>query len=58
MLYAERVFTFYKHKWEENQLKLERTFTKAKVDAVSISTSDDYVKALLKLFKMRAKIAS
>lgn len=50
--------TFYKHKWEENQLKLERTFTKAKVDAVSISTSDDYVKALLKLFKMRAKIAS
>lgn len=50
--------TFYKHKWEENQLKLERTFTKAKVDAISISTSDDYVKALLKLFKMRAKIAS
>ncbi|HRU63862.1 MAG TPA: DUF58 domain-containing protein [Paludibacteraceae bacterium] len=50
--------TFYKHKWEENQLKLERTFTKAKVDAVSISTSDDYVKALLKLFRMRAKIAS
>lgn len=50
--------TFYKHKWEENQLKLERIFTKAKVDAISISTSDDYVKALLKLFKMRAKIAS
>ncbi|HOL00823.1 MAG TPA: DUF58 domain-containing protein [Paludibacteraceae bacterium] len=50
--------TFYKHKWEENQLKLERIFTKAKVDAVSISTSDDYVKALLKLFRMRAKIAS
>ena len=50
--------TFYKHKWEENQLKLERIFTKAKMDAVSISTSDDYVKALLKLFRMRAKIAS
>lgn len=50
--------TFYKHKWEENQLKLERIFTKAKVDAVSISTSDDYVKALLKLFRMRTKIAS
>lgn len=44
----------YKHAWAENQLQLQKIFTKSGVDAVSLSTSDDYVKALMKLFKMRA----
>lgn len=44
----------YKHAWAETQLTLQKVFTKSGVDAVSLSTSDDYVKALMKLFKMRA----
>ncbi len=48
--------TFYKHHWGERQLNLQRAFTKAKVDAVSINTSDDYVQALMRLFQMRSKI--
>jgi uncharacterized protein (DUF58 family) len=48
--------TFYKHNWGERQLNLQRAFTKAKVDAVSMNTSDDYVQALMRLFRMRSKI--
>lgn len=44
----------YKQSWGENQLNLQKLFTKAGVDAVSMTTSDDYVKALMRLFKMRA----
>jgi len=47
--------TYYKHNWGEKQLNLQRAFTKAKVDAVSMSTSDDYVQALMRLFQMRSK---
>jgi len=48
--------TFYKHHWGERQLNLQRAFTKAKVDAVSMNTSDDYVQGLMRLFQMRSKI--
>ncbi len=44
----------YKHAWGERQLELQKCFTKSGVDSVSMSTSEDYVKALMKLFKMRA----
>jgi uncharacterized protein (DUF58 family) len=47
--------TYYKHNWGEKQLNLQRALTKAKVDAVSMSTSDDYVQALMRLFQMRSK---
>jgi uncharacterized protein (DUF58 family) len=50
----KRMRTSYKHAWGENQLALQKIFTKSGVDHVSMSTSDDYVKALMKLFKMRA----
>jgi len=50
----KRLRTSYKHAWGENQLALQKIFTKSGVDHVSMSTSDDYVKALMKLFKMRA----
>ena len=50
----KRLRTTYKHAWGEGQLALQKTFTKSGVDLVSMSTSDDYVKALMKLFKMRA----
>jgi uncharacterized protein (DUF58 family) len=46
--------TSYKHAWGERQLSLQKTFTRSGVDSVSMSTSDDYVKALIRLFKMRA----
>ncbi len=50
----KRLRTSYKHAWGQGQLTLQKTFTKSGVDLVSMSTSDDYVKALMKLFKMRA----
>jgi uncharacterized protein (DUF58 family) len=50
----KRLRTSYKHAWGQNQLEIQKTFTKSGVDVVSMSTSDDYVRALMKLFKMRA----
>jgi hypothetical protein len=50
----KRMRTTYKHSWGENQLALQKTFTKSGVDSVSMTTSEDYVRALMKLFKMRA----
>ena len=50
----KRIRTTYKHAWGQSQLTLQKAFTKSGVDMVSMSTSDDYVKALMKLFKMRA----
>ncbi|MHB9054861.1 MAG: DUF58 domain-containing protein [Paludibacteraceae bacterium] len=50
----KRLRTSYRHKWNERQLILQKTFKQSGVDSVTMSTSDDYVKALLKLFKLRA----
>jgi len=50
----KRLRTTYKHAWGESQLALQKSFTKSGVDLVSMSTSEDYVRALMKLFKMRA----
>lgn len=50
----KRLRTTYKHAWGENQLTLQKTFTRSGVDSVSMNTSEDYVKTLMKLFKMRA----
>jgi len=50
----KRLRTTYKHAWGVGQLALQKSFTKSGVDLVSMSTSDDYVKVLMKLFKMRA----
>ena len=40
--------------WMEQQQVLKQILTRCKVDYVSISTGDDYVKSLMKLFNMRA----
>ena len=48
-----RLRTAYRNNWSENQLKLQKNFTKAGVDWVSMSTSEDYVRALMRLFKQR-----
>jgi len=50
----KRLRTSYKHAWGEGQLALQKSFSKSGVDLVSMSTSDDYVRVLMKLFKMRA----
>ena len=46
----------YKKLWDENRLKLQHLLMKAGVDKVSIDVSeDDYIKALIGLFKQRGK---
>ena len=49
-----RLRTAYRNHWGERQLDLQKAFVKAGVDWVSMSTSDDYVRALMALFKRRA----
>jgi uncharacterized protein (DUF58 family) len=43
----------YKQWWIERQNEMNGTFKKCKVDSVSISTGEDYVKALINLFNKR-----
>ena len=46
----------YKNLWDENRLKLQHLLMKAGVDTISIDVSeDDYIKALIGLFKQRGK---
>lgn len=49
----KRLRTSYKHQWNERQLQLQKIFKQSGVDSVSMSTKDDYVRALMKLFKLR-----
>ena len=46
----------YKNLWDESRLKLQHLLMKAGVDTISIDVSeDDYIKALIGLFKQRGK---
>ena len=51
---SEGVRRRYVSGWMERQQALKQILTRSKVDYVSISTGDDYVKSLMKLFNMRA----
>ncbi len=44
----------YNKWWSNTELSLKQTFSRCKVDSVSIATDEDYVKPLIKLFKQRA----
>ncbi len=44
----------YQKWWTNQQNRLQDTFRKSKVDSISISTEDDYVKALINLFNIRS----
>lgn len=44
----------YNKWWCDTELSLKQTFSRCKVDSVSIATDEDYVKPLIKLFKQRA----
>lgn len=51
---SSRLRRAYGKYWTSRQLSLQDTFNKSNVDVVSISTSDDYVKAMMQLFKKRS----
>lgn len=44
----------YKHWWEKRQAEMHNAFKRSRVDAVSIRTDEDYVKALIGLFNIRS----
>ena len=50
----KRVRKAYRDAWLANQLAMQQCLTRAGVDHVSISTSEDYVRCLMRLFRMRS----
>lgn len=44
----------YQSAWNKKQYKLNQVFNRCRVDNVSIDTTEDYVKSLLKLFRLRS----
>jgi hypothetical protein len=44
----------YQKWWSDRQAHLQDIFRKSKVDTISVSTDDDYVKALINLFNLRS----
>ncbi len=50
----KRVRAAYEKHWRDRQERLTQCFNQSGVDAISIATDEDYVKALMKLFKQRA----
>jgi uncharacterized protein (DUF58 family) len=51
---SKRLRDSYRKYWQSRQSQLLETFNKSNVDNVSIATSEDFVKALLMLFKQRS----
>jgi uncharacterized protein (DUF58 family) len=51
---ASRTRSAYKHWWENRQSEMNNAFKKSRVDAVSVRTDEDYVKALIHLFNKRS----
>ncbi len=50
---SKRVREAYRIWWDKRQAEMNAAFQKSRIDAVSIRTEDDYVKALLALFDKR-----
>lgn len=50
---SARVRDTYRQWWDKRQAEMNDSFKKSRVDAVSIRTEDDYVKALIALFNQR-----
>lgn len=50
---SKKVRTQYHDWWKKRQTEMVNTFRQSRVDSVSISTQDDYVKSLLQLFQQR-----
>ncbi len=50
---SPRVRSVYSDWWRENDRRLNEIFMKTGIDSVSVSTDEDYVKPLIRLFKRR-----
>ena len=50
---SKRTRNAYTQYWNKRQVTLADTFNKCNVDNISVATNDDYVKAMMMLFKMR-----
>lgn len=50
---SKRTRNAYTQYWNKRQATLADTFNKCNVDNISVATNDDYVKAMMMLFKMR-----
>jgi len=50
---SAKVRDIYRRRWEETSATIEKTLDHSRVDNTTVSTDEDYVKALLKLFKRR-----
>lgn len=50
---SKRVREAYRTWWDKRQAEMNAAFQKSRIDAVSVRTEDDYVKALLALFDKR-----
>ena len=50
---SQRVREHYARHWQESQFIIDNVLMRYKVDNVAVSTDEDYVKALIKLFKKR-----
>lgn len=50
----KRLRRMFEEHWQKRQEEIKQVFNKSGVDSVSISTDEDYVKALLKLFSFRS----
>jgi uncharacterized protein (DUF58 family) len=50
----KRVRLAYEKNWRERQERLKQCFSQSGVNSTSIATDEDYVKALMKLFKQRS----
>lgn len=51
---SRKVRELYKSWWNKRQSEMLNSFNKSHVDNVSVRTDEDYVKALMTLFKMRS----
>jgi len=51
---SRQVRQAYRQFWSDQQVKLADAFQKSQVDSISVSTEEDYVKALIKLFNLRS----
>ena len=51
---SRKVQKAHRQYWELRQQQLSRLFNRTNTDNVSVATNEDYVKALLQLFRMRA----
>lgn len=50
---SRKVRDVYKDWWQKQQQNMQTSFNRSRVDNVSVRTDEDYVKALLALFKKR-----